>query len=191
MYVGAFQYLVHKQSKFDLLHNEGISKSEELRSLLVVARNLLCEIETAMNSRQTYIFNRTEMNDKLKFRNNNKLNPTTNEIDDLDNKFTIIRFHEYLNGMHRILSRAEPMAKSLHQHKKKNSLKNSQQHTDALAMKKPRNKNKQINKNRNKNKLQKNTELDKLKRREQRRKQRLEKRRQNLKTIKFPVNSLR
>lgn len=108
VYVGAFQYLFDKQTKHDSVRNEGNGKSYELRELLVLAKNLLCEIETAINNTgllMPHVISRKIMNQKLTFRNNNRDRTRFPEIDDLDSKFTKVRLNEYLNGLQRVMKR--------------------------------------------------------------------------------------
>lgn len=129
VYVGAFQYLFHKQKVADQNRNEGNDKSMELQQLMILAKNLLCEIETAINNTRQQmpnVLNRKAMDIRLTFRNNNSNRFENRDVDDLDNKFTKIRFHEYLHNMLHVMRR--PGKKNLRQRKKKrNQLK--QQHS--------------------------------------------------------------
>lgn len=119
IYIGAFQYLFQKQREHDELRNENNAKSTELNELLILARNLLCEIETAINNtrhQMPTVLTRKTMDQKLTFRNNNNVRLDFGEIDDLDNKFTKVRFTEYLHNLEKILKR--PAKKSLNRRNK-------------------------------------------------------------------------
>lgn len=117
MYVGAFEYLYNKARRIDKSNNEGREKSDELKSLLVLSRNLLCEIETVINSKTgqpiVNVWTESAMEKRLqKFQNNNSHNIDRLDVDDMDNKFTKLRFAEYLHNMQSaILSR--PMKKNM------------------------------------------------------------------------------
>lgn len=106
-YVGAFEYLARKQKDFDSFQNEGNAKTIEIDHLLVLAKNLLCEIETAINNTRQpmpVVFTRERMEKLLTFRNNNSIGKH-GEIDELDNKFSKVRFHEYVQNLQRVLKR--------------------------------------------------------------------------------------
>lgn len=126
VYVGAFQYLLHKQKLTDQMRNDGNDKSMELQQLMILAKNLLCEIETAINNTRQLmpvVLGRKAMDHRLTFRNNNSQRFENRDADDLDNKFTKVRFHEYLHNMLHVMRR--PGKKTLRQRKKKrNELKN-------------------------------------------------------------------
>lgn len=128
VFVGAFQYLLHKQKLADQNRNDGNDKSMELQQLMILAKNLLCEIETAINNTRQLmptVLSRKAMDQRLTFRNNNSNRFDNRDVDDLDNKFTKVRFHEYLHNMLQVMRR--PGKKSLRQRKKKrNQLKHSQ-----------------------------------------------------------------
>lgn len=120
VYVGAFQYLLHKQKLADQNRNEGNDKSMELQQLMILAKNLLCEIETAINNTRQLmptVLSRKAMDHRLTFRNNNSNRFENRDVDDLDNKFTKVRFHEYLHNMLHVMRR--PGKKNLRQRKKK------------------------------------------------------------------------
>lgn len=105
-YVGAFQQLAKKQKRFDSFQNEGNAKTIEIDHLLVLAKNLLCEIETVINNtRQSMplVFTRQRMDKALTFRNNNSIGKYGEEIDELDNKFAKVRFHEYVLNLQEVL----------------------------------------------------------------------------------------
>lgn len=116
VYVGAFQYLLRKQKKHDRIRNEGYSKSDELDHLLILAKNLLCEIEAAIYNtglKMSATLSREMMKQKLTFRSNKH-----DEVDDLDSKFAKVRFSEYLLGLQQILeNRKGKMHRNL-KHKK-------------------------------------------------------------------------
>lgn len=98
VYVGAFQYLAWKQQTIDRSRNEGKSKSDELYELFTLSRNLLCEIETAINKScliMPQILTREMMDQRLTFRND--------KDNDIDSKFAKVRFTEYLHGLQKIL----------------------------------------------------------------------------------------
>lgn len=108
IYVGALQNLAHNQRKYDLLHNEDNAVTIEIERLLVLAKNILCEIETVIErTRQPLriVFTREEMDRLLTFRNNNSIGKFNGEVDELDNKFTKARFHEYVENLQRLLDR--------------------------------------------------------------------------------------
>lgn len=110
-YVGAFQHLAYKQKKHDTLNNDGNEVTIEINLLLVLAKNLLCEIETVIkNTRQRIktIFTREQMDRFLTFRNNNSIFIYDGEVDELDNKFAKVRFHEYVHNLQRLLHRPGP-----------------------------------------------------------------------------------
>lgn len=107
IYVGAFQQLLQKQKKSEKIRNESNKKSSELKSLMVIARNTLCEIETAINHTgriMPVVFSRQTMDSKLTFRNNNS-GPTSDEVDDLDIKFAKVRFGEYVHSQKAVIER--------------------------------------------------------------------------------------
>lgn len=104
--MAAFQQLASKQKKFDSFRNEGNAKTVEIDLLLVVAKNLLCEIETVINNtRQPMpkILSRATMDRALKFRNNN--NSILHDEGEIDNKFAKVRFHEYVQNLQQVLKR--------------------------------------------------------------------------------------
>lgn len=108
-YVGALQHLAYNQKKFDILHNEGYEVTIEIQHLFALAKGLLCEIETVIQrTRQPIktIFTREQMDRLLTFRNNYSINKFTGEVDELDNKFTKVRFHEYMRDLQRLLNRS-------------------------------------------------------------------------------------
>ncbi|XP_031628338.1 uncharacterized protein LOC116344086 isoform X1 [Contarinia nasturtii] len=113
VYVGAFQYLRWKQFRHDMIRNEDNNKTRALEYLLILAKNLLCEIETAINNtgmKMPMILTKEAMHKRLTFRNNNNtmkvITDKTNdidEVDEIDNGFAKIRFGEYLNGLQTVL----------------------------------------------------------------------------------------
>lgn len=123
-YIGAFQYLATKQNNFDILHiKEGNDVTIEIYHLLTLAKNLLCEIETVIiNSRQQIpiALTRERMHKVLTFRNNHGINRFSCDIDELDIKFTKIRFHEYMHNLQRVLNR--PRKKNIRRRSLKNNV---------------------------------------------------------------------
>lgn len=108
VYIGAFQYLANKQHKYDHHRNLGNEKSRELKELMNLAKNLLCEIETAINNtrlRMPHVYTHKMMEEKLHFRTNAHDRNKYDEVDDLDIKFAKVRFHEYLHNLDRIMKR--------------------------------------------------------------------------------------
>lgn len=106
-YVGAFQHLAFKQKKHDILYNDGNEVTIEIHLLLVLAKTLLCEIQTAIEcTRQPIktVLTREQMDKFLTFRNNNSINKYSGEVDELDNKFAKVRFHEYVRNLQRLLN---------------------------------------------------------------------------------------
>lgn len=106
VYVGAFQYLGWKQLEHDKMRNENINTIKALEYLLILAKNLLCEIETAINNtgmKVPMILTHEAMFKRLTFRNNNRDRNTSFDIDEIDTKFAKIRFSEYLYGLEQVL----------------------------------------------------------------------------------------
>lgn len=106
VYVGAFQYLGWKQLEHDKMRNENINTIKALEYLLTLAKNLLCEIETAINNtgmKVPIILTQEAMFKRLTFRNNNRDRSTSFDIDEIDTKFAKIRFSEYLHGLEQVL----------------------------------------------------------------------------------------
>lgn len=96
VYVGAFQFLEYKQTRDDFDRNDGKHKSKELTELFTMSKKLLCEIETAINKtgkRVPHALSYTALEKRLTFRKG-----LDNGVDDIDTKFTKIRFTEYLKG---------------------------------------------------------------------------------------------
>lgn len=62
------------------------------------------------------VFTRERMDKLLTFRNNNSIHKFENGIDELDNKFAKVRFHEYVQNLQRVLKR--PGKKNLRQRKR-------------------------------------------------------------------------
>ncbi|XP_055303290.1 uncharacterized protein LOC129568968 isoform X2 [Sitodiplosis mosellana] len=125
VYVGAFQYLRYKQLHHDTIRNVNINKTKTLEYLLILAKNLLCEIETAINNtgmKMPVILSRAMMDNRLTFRNNGRRirKPTSDyvdEVDEIDSKFAKVRFSEYLQGLEQVLKNR--MGKQHHHIKKK------------------------------------------------------------------------
>ncbi len=108
-YVGAFQHLAYVQRRYDIFRNEGNAVTIEIQLLLVLAKTLLCEIETVIvHTRQAVktVFTRERMDKLLTFRNNNSINKFSGEVDELDNKFAKVRFHEYVRNLQQSLNRS-------------------------------------------------------------------------------------
>lgn len=106
VYVAAFQYLGWKQLEHDKMRNENINTIRALEYLLTLAKNLLCEIETAINNsamKVPTILTQEVMFKRLTFRNNNRDRKTSFDIDEIDTKFAKIRFGEYLHGLEQVL----------------------------------------------------------------------------------------
>lgn len=105
-YVGAFQYLANKQKEFDSLRNDGNEVTNEVLHLLILAKALLCDIETVIKNTIhpiPHALSPEQMDKFLTFRskgNNNKLS-----VDELDNKFAKVRFHEYVHNFQLLLNR--------------------------------------------------------------------------------------
>lgn len=106
VYVGAFQYLGWKQLEHDKWRNENINTIKALEYLLTLAKNLLCEIETAINNtgmKVPMILTQEAMFKRLTFRNNNRDRSKSFDIDEIDTKFAKIRFGEYLQNLEQML----------------------------------------------------------------------------------------
>lgn len=106
IYVAAFQYLGWKQLEYDKMRNENFNTIKALENLLTLAKNLLCEIETAINNTGMKVpisLPADAMFKRLTFRNNNRDRSTSFDIDEIDTKFAKIRFGEYLHGLETIL----------------------------------------------------------------------------------------
>lgn len=88
------------------MRNENINTIKALENLLTLAKNLLCEIETAINNTGMKVpisLSHDAMFKRLTFRNNNRDRSTSFDIDEFDTKFAKIRFSEYLHGLEQIL----------------------------------------------------------------------------------------
>lgn len=115
--MGAFKYLFNKARRIDKSNNEGQDQSDELKTLLFLSLNLLCEIETVIISKTAQpianVWSESAMEKRLeKFQNNSSHSIDRFDVDDMDNKFTKLRFTEYLHNMQSaILSR--PTRKSM------------------------------------------------------------------------------
>lgn len=132
VYVGAFQYLRWKQQRHDAIRNDDNNKTNAFEYLLILAKNLLCEIETAINNtgmKMPMILSKEAMHKRLTFRNNFRPRKVisdedvkVDEVDEIDSKFAKIRFSEYLNGLQQVLRNR--MGKQ-HHHIGKKAKKNS------------------------------------------------------------------
>lgn len=116
----------NKQLYVDNLKNEGgKNKSEELKDLMDLSRNLLCEIETAMGV-QPKVLSENTMLARLKF--NNHLSETSSqEVYDIDNQFAKDRFTKYLYNMQHVLNRKQQtknMTKNKKKHQKQKNCRN-------------------------------------------------------------------
>lgn len=88
------------------MRNENFNTIKALENLLTLAKNLLCEIETAINNTGMKVpisLAADAMFKRLTFRNNNRDRSTSFDIDEIDTKFAKIRFSEYLHGLETIL----------------------------------------------------------------------------------------
>lgn len=100
IYVGAFQNLAHKQRLYDMLQNDGYSQSNELVALLSLAKQLLCELQYAIErsgGRTPPLLTRPQMDQRLRFR-------AAHAPDSVDLRFAKVRFAEYLDGLRQLLS---------------------------------------------------------------------------------------
>lgn len=94
----------NKPLYIDNLKTEGDKKkSEELKDLLDLSRNLLCEIETAMGVKPK-VLNEKAMQARLKF-NNHQSETSSQEVYDIDNQFAKDRFTKYLLNMQIVLNK--------------------------------------------------------------------------------------
>lgn len=137
--------------------------STELTGMMVVAQNMLCELETAINStwhKMPEVFTRQAMNNKLTFRNHNS-GSTTEDVDALDIRFTKVRFTEYIHSLISVMERPRRRLK-----KNKNfQLKSGpakQKMAQRLALRKQRQRQQRRKKNQQK-RLRKIQKLQKLK----------------------------
>lgn len=109
-----------KQLYIDNLKNEGgKNKSEELKDLFHLSRNLLCEIETAMGV-EPKVLSESTMQARLKF-NNHQIDTSSQEVYDIDNQFAKDRFTKYLLNMQTVLNKKQHlkiMKKSKNQKRK-------------------------------------------------------------------------
>lgn len=110
VYVGAFQYLTWKQFHHPKKGADRTNKLNALKNLSWISKNLLCEIETAINNtrmRMPKILSREEMNSRLTFHNNgnNVSFDTTkvDEVDGIDYQYAKVRFSEYLHALQQML----------------------------------------------------------------------------------------
>ena len=122
VYVGAFEHLWYNQTKYDRLKNEGTSKAAiQLSELLLVSKNLLCEVAVAISATSNKMprtLSRQQMERKLKFRTNSNNSPP-NEVDELDCKFTVVRFNEYVHNMRSVMRNRLAIKRTLRQRKQK------------------------------------------------------------------------
>uniref|UniRef100_A0A1B0FL76 Uncharacterized protein n=1 Tax=Glossina morsitans morsitans TaxID=37546 RepID=A0A1B0FL76_GLOMM len=116
-YVASFGYLRRIQLKFDHSKSQGESSTaRELKELLKSSRNMLCELETAVNGTQSfkgYRFrkqlpqvNRLQMNKRLKLRTKQQLDRNPSDIqraDSIDLRFVKFFYYKYLKNMCKLL----------------------------------------------------------------------------------------
>ncbi|TMW47458.1 hypothetical protein DOY81_007461, partial [Sarcophaga bullata] len=112
-YVATFAYLHRIQYKYDRSKTQRESAtSSELKELLKSSRNMLCELETAVNktyglkNRQIPQITRLEMNKRLKLRTKQRFLDNANllaETDSIDLKFVKYHYIEYLKSMWQLL----------------------------------------------------------------------------------------
>ncbi|KAM7348618.1 unpaired 1 [Cochliomyia hominivorax] len=112
-YVASFAYLHRIQYKYDRSKSQRESNiSKELKELLKSSRNMLCELESAVNrtypSRNIQIpqISRLEMNKRLKLRTKQRFRDNANvlaETDSIDLKFVKFHYLEYLKSMWQLL----------------------------------------------------------------------------------------
>lgn len=143
----------------------GTAISSELKGMMVIARNTLCELETAINStwhKMPEVFTRQAMDNKLTFRNHNS-GSTTEDVDALDIRFTKVRFTEYIHSLISVMERPRRRLK-----KNKNfQLKSGpakKKMTQRLALRKQRQREQRRRKNLQKRlrKMQKNQNIQKI-----------------------------
>lgn len=114
-YVATFAYLHRIQYKYDRSKTQRESATTtELKELLKSSRNMLCELETAVNktyglkNRQIPHITRLEMNKRLKLRTKQRFKVNANlvaEADSIDLKFVKYHYIEYLKCMWQLLRR--------------------------------------------------------------------------------------
>ncbi|XP_065365270.1 guanylate cyclase beta [Calliphora vicina] len=112
-YVASFAYLYRIQFKYDRSKSQRESNtSHELKELLKSSRNMLCELETAVNktypakTKQIPQITRLEMNKRLKLRTKQRFRDNANllaETDSIDLKFVKFHYFEYLKSMWQLL----------------------------------------------------------------------------------------
>lgn len=116
-YVASFAYLRRIQLKWDHSKSQRESNtSAELKELLKSSRNMLCELEAAVNKTHPYKahradrhipqISRAQMNKRLKLRTKQRMdrNPhDLQEADSIDLKFVKFHYFEYLRNMWQIL----------------------------------------------------------------------------------------
>lgn len=114
VYVGAFQYLAFKQFHYKKKSPSRTSTNQfaALKNLAQFSKNLLCEIETAINNtgmRMPKVLSRAEMNERLTFHNDGRsasFDPSKIDeidVDEMDMKFAKVRFSEYLQALQQML----------------------------------------------------------------------------------------
>lgn len=111
-FVASFAYLRRTSEKWD--QSKALQESRvtrELHQLMISARYILCEIETAINNTYPYdhgkkltTISRETMNKKLKFRTK-KQETNGQQIDDIDLKFVKYYYYDFLSTMWKVLRR--------------------------------------------------------------------------------------
>ncbi|XP_075156062.1 uncharacterized protein LOC142229394 [Haematobia irritans] len=112
-YVASFAYLRRIQYTWDHSKSQRESNtSAELKELLKSSRNMLCELEAAVNKTHPYksvqmpLISRAQMNKRLKLLTKQRLDRNPNDLqeaDSIDLKFVKYHYFEYLKNMWQIL----------------------------------------------------------------------------------------
>lgn len=135
-YVASFAYLHRIQYKYDRSKSQRESNiSHELKELLKSSRNMLCDLESAVNrtypARNIQIpqISRLEMNKRLKLRTKQRFRDNANvlaETDSIDLKFVKFHYLEYLKSMWQLLKKFNKRKGQIALHPKDNATKTSQ-----------------------------------------------------------------
>ncbi|XP_073828484.1 unpaired 1 isoform X1 [Musca autumnalis] len=112
-YVASFAYLRRIQYTYDHSKSQRESNtSQELKELLKSSRNMLCELEAAVNKTQPHkslqmpVITRTQMNKRLKLLTKQRVDSNPHDLqaaDSIDLKFVKFHYFEYLKNMWQIL----------------------------------------------------------------------------------------
>ncbi|XP_011290392.2 uncharacterized protein MAL13P1.304 [Musca domestica] len=112
-YVASFAYLRRIQYTYDHSKSQRESNtSQELKELLKSSRNMLCEMEAAVNKTHPYkslqmpVITRTQMNKRLKLLTKERVDKNPHDLqaaDSIDLKFVKYHYFEYLKNMGQIL----------------------------------------------------------------------------------------